>query len=84
MDRMPELNLKPEPIARETVDGLLRQSGWVVQSKNKIDFSAGPGIASRPASLRTRIQVLPALDPTGLRACRHLLQARCQSQRHLL
>ena len=47
MDRMAEPNLKPEQIARETIDGLLRQSGWIVQSKNKIDFSAGPGIAIR-------------------------------------
>lgn len=47
MDRMAEPNLKPEQIARETIDGLLRQSGWIVQAKNKIDFSAGPGIAIR-------------------------------------
>ena len=45
IDRMAEANLKPEQITRETIDGLLRQSGWIVQSKNKIDFSAGPGIA---------------------------------------
>ncbi|MYB06601.1 MAG: DEAD/DEAH box helicase [Gemmatimonadetes bacterium] len=44
---MAEPNLKPEQIARETIDGLLRQSGWIVQAKNKIDFSAGPGIAIR-------------------------------------
>ena len=44
---MVEPNLKPEQIARETIDGLLRQSGWIVQSKNKIDFSAGAGIAIR-------------------------------------
>ena len=47
IDRMAEPNLKPEQIAREAIDGLLRQSGWIVQSKNKIDFSAGPGIAIR-------------------------------------
>ena len=47
IDPMAEPNLKPEQIARETIDGLLRQSGWIVQSKNKIDFSAGPGIAIR-------------------------------------
>ena len=34
-------------IAREVIDGWLRQSGWIVQSNNKIDFSAGPGIAVR-------------------------------------
>ncbi len=44
---MAEPNLKPEQIARETIDGLLRQSGWIVQSKNRINFSAGPGIAIR-------------------------------------
>ena len=33
--------------ARDTIDQLLDQSGWKVQSKNKIDFSAGFGIAIR-------------------------------------
>ncbi len=47
IDSMAEPNLKPEQIARETIDWLLRQSGWIVQPKNKIDFSAGPGIAIR-------------------------------------
>lgn len=44
---MADPNLKPEQVAREAIDALLRQSGWVVQSKNQIDFSAGHGIAVR-------------------------------------
>ena len=47
IDRMAEPNLKPEQIAREPIDWMLRQSGWIVQPKNKIDFSAAPGIAIR-------------------------------------
>jgi len=47
MNQTTDPNLKPEQIAREAIDGLLRQSGWVVQSKNQINFSAGPGIAAR-------------------------------------
>lgn len=44
---MADLNLQPEQEARRSIDKLLRQSGWVVQSKNKIDFSAGSGIVVR-------------------------------------
>ena len=40
-------NQNPEQQARDTIDALLKQAGWVVQSKNKIDLNAGLGIAVR-------------------------------------
>jgi type I restriction enzyme R subunit len=40
-------NQTPEQQARDQIDKLLEQSGWVIQSKNKIDFSASQGVAVR-------------------------------------
>ena len=40
-------NQNPEQKARDNIDALLEQAGWVVQSKNKFDPNAGPGIAVR-------------------------------------
>jgi type I restriction enzyme R subunit len=40
-------NQTPEQIARDRIDVMLGESGWVVQDKKAIDFSAGPGIAVR-------------------------------------
>jgi type I site-specific restriction endonuclease len=47
MKRMAKPNQTPEQRARDRIDALLAQAGWVVQSKNQIDFTAGPGIAVR-------------------------------------
>ncbi len=47
---MADQNLKPEQKARDTIDQMLDQAGWKVQSKNKIDFSVGVGIAVREYS----------------------------------
>ena len=44
---MTTLNQKPEDAARDVIDAKLSESGWIVQDKRKIDFSAGPGIAVR-------------------------------------
>ena len=40
-------NQNPEQKARDNIDAQLEQAGWVVQSKNKLDLSAGLGIAVR-------------------------------------
>ena len=40
-------NRTPEQQARDNIDLMLGQAGWKVQSKKKIDFSAGFGIAVR-------------------------------------
>ena len=44
---MAEKNRTPEQKARDNIDGMLEQAGWKVQPKDKIDFSAGLGIAVR-------------------------------------
>lgn len=40
-------NQNPEQKARDRIDNLLKQAGWVVQSKNKINWNASLGIAVR-------------------------------------
>lgn len=40
-------NQNPEQIARDNIDKMLRDSGWVVQSKSKINLSANIGVAVR-------------------------------------
>jgi type I restriction enzyme R subunit len=40
-------NQNPEQIARDQIDNHLVESGWIVQDKKTIDFTAGLGIAVR-------------------------------------
>ena len=40
-------NQTPEQAARDKIDRMLFDSGWIVQDKTKIDFSASLGIAVR-------------------------------------
>src|SRR3989338_1985567 len=40
-------NQNPEQKARDNIDALLKQAGWVVQSAKKIDLNAGLGQAVR-------------------------------------
>ena len=44
---MADENRTPEQQARDNIDLMLGQAGWSVQSKSKVDFSAGLGIAVR-------------------------------------
>ena len=44
---MSKVNQTPEQRARDDIDSMLEQAGWLVQDKKKIDFSAGSGIAVR-------------------------------------
>lgn len=41
------INQNPEQIARDKIDQMLVDAGWVVQSKKKIDLGAGRGVAIR-------------------------------------
>ncbi|MCF6359072.1 MAG: DEAD/DEAH box helicase family protein, partial [Draconibacterium sp.] len=41
------INQNPEQIARDKIDEMLRQAGWEVQSKKKVDLSASKGVAVR-------------------------------------
>ncbi|WP_339701350.1 DEAD/DEAH box helicase family protein, partial [Algoriphagus aquimarinus] len=40
-------NQNPEQIARDLIDKQLEQAGWLVQSKNEVNLSAGKGVAIR-------------------------------------
>ena len=45
---MPEIiNQNPEQIARDRIDSMLLEAGWLVQSKGEIDLSANIGVAVR-------------------------------------
>jgi type I restriction enzyme R subunit len=43
----PAPNQTPEQKARDRIDTMLAEAGWLVQDKTRIDFNAGPGIAVR-------------------------------------
>jgi type I restriction enzyme, R subunit len=40
-------NQNPEQFARDRIDALLRDAGWVIQPKSRIDWGAEPGVAIR-------------------------------------
>lgn len=42
-----DINQNPEQIARDKIDKMLIEAGWLVQSKNKVDLSANKGVAIR-------------------------------------
>lgn len=42
-----EYNQNPEQIARDQIDKMLGDAGWIVQSKNKVDLSANIGVGVR-------------------------------------
>jgi len=35
----------PEELARQNIDALLKQCGWIIQKRSEINLSAGRGIA---------------------------------------
>ena len=41
------MNQNPEQIARDKIDQMLELAGWLVQSKDKVNLSAGIGVALR-------------------------------------
>ena len=41
------INQNPEQLARDRIDEMLREAGWVIQSKNEINLSVSKGIAVR-------------------------------------
>ncbi|MCB9269965.1 MAG: DEAD/DEAH box helicase family protein [Lewinellaceae bacterium] len=44
------INQNPEQRARDNIDNMLSQAGWLVQSKNAVNLAAGPGIAVKEYS----------------------------------
>ncbi len=45
--------MTPEEKARQTIDAMLKASGWDVQSKDAVNLSAARGVAVRELSFRT-------------------------------
>jgi hypothetical protein len=45
--------MTPEQRARQQIDLLLQQCGWIVQSRAETNLAAGPGVAIREARLKT-------------------------------
>ena len=45
--------MTPEEKARQQIDTLLHQSGWIVQDRSQINLAAGLGVAIREAVLET-------------------------------
>ena len=41
------MNQNPEQIARDKIDQMLVDAGWLVQSKDEVNLSAGKGVALR-------------------------------------
>lgn len=41
------MNQNPEQIARDKIDNMLKECGWIIQSKKKINIYAGLGVAVR-------------------------------------
>ena len=41
------MNQNPEQIARDKIDQKLVDAGWLVQSKDELNLSAGKGVALR-------------------------------------
>jgi len=44
---MSQNNQDPEQIARDNIDRMLVEPGWVVQNKNALDLSVGPGVVRK-------------------------------------
>src|SRR5438094_9531245 len=47
----------PEELAREKIDPLLQQCGWILQNRSTINLSASRGVALREALLKVRDEV---------------------------
>jgi type I restriction enzyme R subunit len=47
----------PEELAREKIDKLLQQCGWIIQNRSTINLSAGREVAVREALLKERDEV---------------------------
>jgi hypothetical protein len=56
-DKFRALMSSPEEFAREKIDALLQQCGWLLQSRSTINLSASRGIAIREALLKDRDEV---------------------------
>jgi hypothetical protein len=46
----------PEELARQKIDKLLTDCGWILQNRSTINLSAGSGVAVREALLRLSVR----------------------------
>ncbi|PYJ17579.1 MAG: hypothetical protein DME96_05560, partial [Verrucomicrobia bacterium] len=53
----PPFMRSPEELAREKIDPLLQQCGWILQNRSTINLSASRGVALREALLKDRDEV---------------------------
>jgi type I restriction enzyme R subunit len=53
-DMTTDKNQNPEQIARDKIDLMLIEAGWIVQSKNEVDLGAGRGVALREYQAETK------------------------------
>ena len=44
--------MKPEEKARQNIDRLLEQAGWIIQDLKDLNLSAGTGVAVRELQLK--------------------------------
>jgi type I restriction enzyme R subunit len=44
--------MTPEEKARQEIDRLLAQCGWIIQDRSEINLSAGRGVAVREVSMK--------------------------------
>jgi type I restriction enzyme, R subunit len=44
--------MTPEERARQQINALLQQSGWIFQDRSRTNFAAGLGVAIRDAVLK--------------------------------
>jgi type I restriction enzyme, R subunit len=52
----------PEEIARENIDKLLTECGWIIQNRRTINLSAALGVAIREALLKDRDEVAGIIE----------------------
>jgi len=44
--------MSPEELARENIDALLKQCGWIIQNRSTVNLDAARGIAIREGALK--------------------------------
>lgn len=48
-------NQNSEQIARDKIDQMLVETGWLVQLKDKLNWSAGTGVGLRETNIESRM-----------------------------
>jgi hypothetical protein len=59
---MVSLNHNQEEKARQQIDLLLQQCGWIVQNRSETNLAAGPGVASASPAEDRRGQLIATVE----------------------